>query len=309
MNDETENMASHWHDSEIFKQKKKDTLVERIKESPLNHGYDGKKHYPSYPILNSGSPYLVKVQDPAVEELRKELKEDKKKQQQMTAKKDSSNYNEMKEKKEMDKVERKTKKVVTISEPSDKQPPAISMKANDQVLPNQIKNADLSATFNKKEWSGAIKKVAERLFEDPTIPEREPVLSHRPDSNGRNETVDTSMVDQLNYAERLQVMIMQVREDTAVAERKIRDAERKEKNNGVLSRVAEEKGTGIETDEKEMNTSDESGQVEDPVQEMSQVEYSPKQEETVDTNQGMNDSQQGKCKENVSIYSQDPDQF
>ena len=31
--------SSNWHDSGIFKAQKKDTLVERIKESPLNHGY------------------------------------------------------------------------------------------------------------------------------------------------------------------------------------------------------------------------------------------------------------------------------
>ena len=77
MNDEGEQLASNWHSSEIFKPTKKDTLIERIKESPLNHGDDGKKHYPSYPLLKPGAPYLVKVEDPAVNELRKDLKKEK----------------------------------------------------------------------------------------------------------------------------------------------------------------------------------------------------------------------------------------
>ena len=314
MNDENENMASHWHDSEILKRKKKDTLIERIKESPLNHGYDGKKHYPSYPLLKPGAPYLVKIEDPAVEELKRELKEEKKKKQGAGGKIHKDGDNEMKTQKEMDGVERKAKKVVTIIEPSAKQPPGVTVKAKDQTLPHQIKNTDLNAAFNKKEWSGAIKKVAERLFVDPTMPEIEPKLSHRPDINRGKKTVDTSMVDQLSYAERLQVMIMQVREDTALAEREIREVELRVQEKEAKLPVLAEDSAREDSQEKEIITAtDDKGEHEILSKNVTHeaVDSSvPKQEEvtSVDQRKDSNNEEVG-VEEGVSVYSQDPDQL
>ena len=314
MNDENENMASHWHDSEIFKPKKKDTLIERIKESPLNHGYDGKKHYPSYPLLKPGAPYLVKIEDPAVEELRRELKEKRQNQQGAGGKIRKGGDNEMKTQNEIDGVERKTKKVVTIIEPSAKQPPAITVKAKDQTQRNQSKNADLNAVFNKKEWSGAVKKVAERLFVDPTMPEIEPKLSHRPDINKGKNTVDTSMVDQLSYAERLQVMIMQVREDTALAEREIREVELREQEKETKLPVLTEDSARVDTKEKEIITAaNDSGENEFPSENIAHTvvdSSAPKQEEvtSIDQRKDGNSEEMG-VEEGVSVYSQDPDQF
>ena len=312
MNDEGEQLASNWHSSEIFKPTKKDTLIERIKESPLNHGYDGKKHYPSYPLLKPGAPYLVKVEDPAASELKKDLKKEKIKREieKEAAATNSGGKSHEEIERNVDKMERKTKKVVAISEPSAKVPPKTTIKEKEQVLPNKIVNGQRNTKFNKKEWTGAIKKVAERLFEDPTIPEIEPQLSHRPDTNMGKTAADTSMVDQLSYAERLQVMIMQVREDTAVAEREIEKVETKEREDNAVKAMLDavtEDGDGDEAELKELvnandtedlNTKTRGGEGEPKVKVQS---FNGLEEEVMGKQEGKGDA--------VSVYSQDSDQF
>ena len=123
--------------------------------------------------------------------------------------------------------------VVTISEPSGKHAPATSVKPSPQTVPvpltNEVRllvfimilNSVLIAynslylfliqqSFNKSEWAGAIKKVAERLFVDPTNIDSTQALPHTQQGESSNDK--TSAINSLSYAERLQVMIMQVRQ-------------------------------------------------------------------------------------------------
>ena len=97
-------------------------------------------------------------------------------------------------------AQNKKKKNIIKKEPVTLQLPA-------KGLPNLDKSVLLPSTtkprqklFNKEEWLGAINKVAERLFDAPAL-------------NMMVDDRQISVLDSLTYAERIQLMIMQVHEE------------------------------------------------------------------------------------------------